>query len=100
MLSLFLVLCLWNFSLDRLKAEVGYDLHYDFQNKGIMSEALKCILKFGFEKFELEEIEAYTHYENESSKRLLQKNRFKLIKNKKDANNADNLVYVIKKSEA
>lgn len=89
-------ICLWNFSLDKTKAEVGYDLNPAFQNQGIMSEALKQVLNFGFKNLKFTEIEAYTHRENENSKRLLIKNKFKLIKNKKDIDNANNLIYSIK----
>ena len=39
---------LWNFSKDKLTGEVGYDLHPDFHNKGVMSEALKVVMNFGF----------------------------------------------------
>ena len=93
-------ICLWNFSSDRKKAEVGYDLSPEFQNQGIMSEALKCVLNFGFKNLELDEIEAFTHYGNESSKRLLMKNNFSLIENRKDKDNADNIIFKIKKSAA
>jgi ribosomal-protein-alanine N-acetyltransferase len=33
-------ICLWNFSEDRKKAEVGYELLPEYHRKGIMSEAL------------------------------------------------------------
>lgn len=89
-------ICLWNFSSDGTKAEVGYDLSPEFQNQGIMSEALKCVLIFGFNKLELNEIEAYTHYRNENSIRLLMKNNFSLIENRRDKDNADNIIFGIK----
>ena len=41
-------ICLWNFSVDRKKAELGYDLNPKYQNRGIMSEALNRVLNFGF----------------------------------------------------
>ncbi len=66
-------ICLWNFSEDRKKAEVGYDLNPNFQGKGIMNESLKTIIQFGFEKLNLNLIEAYTNSENENSKKLLEK---------------------------
>ena len=88
-------ICLWNFSKDRKQAEVGYDLIPRFQRKGIMSESLKSVLAFGFEHLKLELIEAYTHKENESSKRLLLNNQFKLSTEKKDEHDESNLVYEI-----
>lgn len=86
-------ICLWNFSPDRTIAEVGYDLVPQFQNRGIMSEALKCVLNFGFNSLNLKEIEAFTHHANESSKKLLTKNNFRLDPDRRDDDNADNLIY-------
>ena len=86
-------ICLWNFSKDRKIAEVGYDLSPKFQGKGIMDESLKSILDFGFKNLQLDLIEAYTHRENEPSKKLLERNGFKLVVNKKDQYNPDNIIY-------
>ncbi|WP_298508869.1 GNAT family N-acetyltransferase [uncultured Kordia sp.] len=90
-------ICLWNFSEDKKTAEVGYDLHPKHQGKGIMNETLKGIIEFGFQKLNLDLIEAYTHRQNESSKKLLKKNGFTLIEGKIDPDNADNSVYELKK---
>lgn len=87
---------LWNFSSDRTKGEVGYDLSPEFQNQGIMSEALKEVLNFGFKNLELDEIEAFTHYKNEASKRMLIKNNFNHIENRKDKDDANNIIFEIK----
>jgi len=92
-------ICLWNFSLDRTVAEVGFDLSPEFHNQGIMSEALNCVLNFGFNNLELDEIEAFTHYGNESSKKLLMKNNFSLIENRKDKDDADNIIFGIKNQQ-
>lgn len=86
-------ICLWNFSQNNKIAEVGYDLNPEFQRLGIMSEALKIIIDFGFNELKLEKIEAYTHRENESSKRLLEKNGFHRMKNKKDLDNDSNIIF-------
>lgn len=74
---------MWNFSKDNKKAEVGYDLNPLFQRKGIMSEALKSILGFGFNNLNLDKIDAFTHKKNESSKKLLEKNGFILLEKRK-----------------
>jgi len=89
-------ICLWNFSQDQKSAEVGYDLSPEFQRKGIMDESLKSVLEFGFKKLDLDLIEAYTHKTNESSKKLLERNRLRLITDKKDEHNQNNLIYEIK----
>ncbi len=88
-------ICLWNFSADNKKAEVGYDLNPLFQRKGMMSEALKSIISFGFNELNLDKIDAFTHKENESSKKLLEKNGFILMKKKKDKDNDLNLIFEI-----
>ena len=89
-------ICLWNFSQDQKSAEAGYDLGPEFQRKGIMGESLKSVLEFGFEKLDLDIIEAYTHKNNESSKKLLEKNGFTFVSGKKDEHNQYNIIYEIK----
>ena len=90
-------ICLWNFSKNNKIAEVGYDLNPIFQRKGIMSEALDRIISFGFIELDLDKIEAFTHIENENSKKLLERNGFDLIDNRKDKENISNIIYEIKK---
>lgn len=90
-------ICLWNFSEDGKTAEVGYDLSPEYQGKGIMNESLKSVTEFGFQKLNLDLIEAYTHGQNKSSKKLLERNGFTLVEGKKDIDNADNIVYELKK---
>ncbi|TDE02118.1 GNAT family N-acetyltransferase [Flavobacterium hiemivividum] len=92
-------ICLWNFSENNTIAEVGYDLNPAFQNKGIMTEALKCVVKFGFNELELDKIEAFTHHKNESSKKLLEKNGFHFMENRKDQNNDSNSIYELLNSQ-
>ena len=90
-------ICLWNFSSDRRTAEVGYDLNPLYHNKGIMTEALQAVLDFGFKRLDLDTIKAYTHYANESSKKLLIKNGFSLVTGEKDEDNEDNLIFSVHK---
>lgn len=78
-------------------AEVGYDLHPDFHKKGIMTEALKAVLNYGFETLNLKEIEACTHRKNEASKNLLVANNFMHLPNRIDAGFIDNMIFSIKK---
>ncbi len=91
-------ICLWNFSKDRKIAEIGYDLSPDYQGQGIMNESLKYVIDFGFRKLNLDLVEAYTHNQNSSSKKLLEKNGFSLVEGKIDKNNSDNIVYELKKA--
>ena len=70
-------ICLFDFSHDNLKAEIGYELLPDFQGKGIMQEAISKVIDFGILHIGLNSIEAYTHSENQNSTRLLEKFNFK-----------------------
>ncbi len=88
-------ICLWNFSEDKKTAEVGYDLDPKFQGKGIMSEALKAVLDFGFNQRGFKTIEAYTDFRNNPSKKLLKLHGFIPRKGAKDTDNQNNEVYYI-----
>jgi len=93
-------ICLWNFSEDNKTAEVGYDLNPKFQRKGIMNEALKMIIEFGFTKLNLNLIEAFTHNQNKSSKRLLEKNGFQFMDNRKDLENKSNSIFELRNTSS
>jgi len=88
---------LWKFSEDKKVAEVGYDLHPKFHGKGIMNEALCCVLNFGFTELQLDKIEACTHKENQASKKLLLKNKFCLMENREDKENSDGAIFEIER---
>jgi len=70
-------ICLFDFTKDNLKAEIGYELLPGFQGKGLMQEAASRVIEFGIQYTGLNSIEAYTHSENERSTRLLEKLNFK-----------------------
>lgn len=55
------------------RAEIGYELSKTHWRKGIMTEGLTAVVKFGFEKMELNRIEATVMMENIASMRLLEK---------------------------
>ena len=89
--------CLWNFSEDLKTAEAGYSLHPEYQNQGIMHEALSSVIEFGFGILNFEHIVAYTHYANQNSIKLLEKNGFKLQKEMKDPGNENNVILSVDK---
>ena len=62
---------LWNF--EHRKAEIGYALSAAYWNKGIMTEVLKVMIKFGFENLNLNRIEALCKVGNLASERVMQK---------------------------
>jgi [ribosomal protein S5]-alanine N-acetyltransferase len=61
----------WN--RDHRRADIGYDLARDYWSQGIMSEALRAMLQFGFEQMNLHRIEAETIVDNTESVRLLER---------------------------
>lgn len=73
-------ICLWNFNGRYTRAELGYELHPDFQGQGLMREAVKTVLHFGFHTLGLRQVRAYTHVENVRSVRLLEKVGFSFLK--------------------
>ena len=88
---------LWNFSANNTIAEVCYGLSPEFQNKGIMSEALKAVIDYGFRDLKLVKIEAFTHHNNEHSKKLLEKTDFHFMENRKDQDNPSNSIFELDK---
>ncbi len=52
-------------------AEVGYSLSRAYWNRGIMSEALRAVIEFGFVKLNLNRIEAQHESDNPASGRVM-----------------------------
>ena len=59
-------------------AEIGYDLSKHYIKMGIMTEALKSIMEYGYKEFGLHRIHASVAIENLSSNKLLERNGFQL----------------------
>ncbi|WP_445633707.1 GNAT family N-acetyltransferase [Nostoc sp. DSM 114161] len=53
------------------QAEIGYELARKYWKKGIMTEALRAIIHWGFHKLDLNRIEAFVIPENTASIKLL-----------------------------
>lgn len=64
--------------IERISAEVGYWLGENYWGKGITSSAIKGILEYGFNDLELERIFAKPLEHNTASRKVLEKNGFKL----------------------
>ena len=54
--------------------EIGYVINPEYQGRGIATEALGAVIKFGFEDLALNRIECRFMTENEVSRRVMQKN--------------------------
>ncbi|MEA5592793.1 GNAT family protein [Rivularia sp. UHCC 0363] len=65
--------CGYNWLQKSFQAEIGYELSQAYWRRGIMTEALSAMIKFGSEKMELNRIAATVMLENTASMKLLEK---------------------------
>lgn len=61
----------WNYP--NCFAEVGFAISKNYWNKGLMTEALNAVLDFGFNKMQLNRIEATCKLQNGASEKVLTK---------------------------
>ena len=92
-------ICLWHFAENPKRAEIGYEIHPNFQGYGYMTEAIKIVLKYGFETLKLDKIDAFTHRENLSSISVLKKNDFQFLKKVEENNRDKNFLIFEKKPD-
>ena len=64
---------IWRIDREHHRGELGYSLHTDLWNRGIMSEVLNKIIHFGFYTLNLHSLEANVNPGNRASIRLLEK---------------------------
>ncbi len=62
---------------EHYRAEVGYMMQRAYYGRGLMDEALKAVLDYGFNELGLHSFEANVSPENTPSRKLLEKNNFK-----------------------
>jgi len=67
---------LWNLHEMDECAELGYEIHPDFEGRGYMSEAVQAVLDFGFNSLGLQRVEALPLARNRPSRKLLERNGF------------------------
>jgi [ribosomal protein S5]-alanine N-acetyltransferase len=63
----------WRIIKQNYRAEIGYMLHPDYWRKGLMEEAVKAVIAFGFTSMRLHSIEAHINPANAGSAGLLEK---------------------------
>lgn len=56
---------------------LGFDLQFEYWNKGLISEALKEIIKYGFQQLEINRMEADVQLGNIGSEKVLEKLGFR-----------------------
>jgi ribosomal-protein-alanine N-acetyltransferase len=70
-------ICLFGFSDENDKCEIGYELLTNFQGQGIMKEASEKVIDYAFNTIKVQKIEAFLHRDNQSSIELLEKLSFR-----------------------
>ncbi len=71
-------ICHFNFKTEASRSEVGYMLHPSYFRQGIMYEALRTVLDWGFDTLKINSVEAVIVEENIASRRLAEKAGFVL----------------------
>jgi len=85
-------ICLFGFSDENYKCEIGYELLTNFQGQGIMKEAVEKVIEYAFNTIKVRKIEGFLHRDNLSSIKLLEKFSFR-YSNEPDKTNPDLLCY-------
>lgn len=66
----------WRIEKENYRTEIGYMLLPEFQGKGLMSEAIRAVLAYGFDTLRFHSVEANVNPENTASIKLLEKAGF------------------------
>src|SRR6266700_2878687 len=70
-------ICLFSFSDENGKCEIGYELLTNFQGQGIMKEAAEKVIDYTFNTIQVQKVEAFIHRDNQNSIKLLEKFSFR-----------------------
>lgn len=88
-------ICLFCFSDENDKCEIGYELLTNFQRQGIMQEAVDKVIDYAFNTIGVQKIEAFFHKDNQRSIKLLEKFSFR-NSNVTDKTDPDLICYYLK----
>jgi len=89
-------ICLFGFSDENNKCEIGYELLTNFQGQGIMKEAAEKVIDYAFNTIKVQKIEAFLHRDNRRSIKLLEKFSFR-NSNEPDRTNPELICYNLTK---
>jgi len=67
-----------NYTPEHSRVEVGFVISKKYWGRGFMTEVLKEVIKFGFEKLKINRIEAFCNSENAASAKVMEKSGMKL----------------------
>ena len=90
-------ICLFGFSDENDKCEIGYELLTNFQGQGIMKEAVEKVIDYAFNTIKVQKIEAFFHRDNQRSIKLLKKFSFR-DSNEPDKTEPDLITYYLTNS--
>ena len=62
--------------IEKVRADIGYNLRSDYWNKGIMTESIKAIMNYAFNVIGVNRIETAVSTRNQASIKLLEKLNF------------------------
>lgn len=68
----------YKISWENLRSEIGYMLLPEYQGMGIISEAVKLLIDYGFNTMKMHSLEAVIDPRNQASAKVLEKNNFVL----------------------
>ena len=67
---------IWRIEKENYRGEIGYMMEPPHQGKGLMSEALRKVIDYGFSQLKLHSLEAQIDPRNDASGRILEKSGF------------------------
>lgn len=67
----------WRLDRQNSRGEIGYSLKPEYWGQGFMTEAMNCLISFGFEQLNLHSIKANINPNNANSEKLLVRFGFK-----------------------
>ena len=90
-------ICLFGFSDENDKCEIGYELLRNSQGQGIMKEAAEKVIDYAFNTIKVQKIEALIHRDNQRSIKLLEKLSFR-SSNEPDKSNPELICFYLTNS--
>lgn len=94
-------ICLWNLVEAKRQAELGYELHHNFQKQGYMREAFAEVVSYAREDLGMKILEAYTQQGNIPSLKLLEHFGFEKVNSiaEKHSKTGQSFVQLVYKKE-
>ena len=90
-------ICLFGFSDENNKCEIGYELLMNYQGQGIMKEAAIKVIDYAFNTIKVQKIESFIHRDNNNSIKLMEKLSFR-NSNEPDSTNPQLICYYLTNS--